>query len=166
MPLNIDKEVAAMKRMTVGELQSKYAEVYGESTNGRHKQWLIKRIAWRMQANEYGGLSDRALTRAREIANTSDLRTTPPGEDAAPPAKRIPGRAQLHPPAGDDRLPAVGLTIERVYKGVTYEVIVREGGFEFEGEFYKSLTAIAGVITGSHWNGYRFFKLDRKETSR
>lgn len=165
MPLNIDKEVAAMKRMTVGELQSKYAEVYGESTNGRHKQWLIKRIAWRMQANEHGGLSDRALARAREIANTSDLRTTPPGE-STPPPKRIPGTVQIHPPAGDDRLPAVGLSIERVYKGVTYEVIVREGGFEFEGEFYKSLTAIAGVITGSHWNGYRFFKLDRKEVGQ
>lgn len=161
MPLNIDKEVAAMKRMTVGELQSKYAEVYGESTNGRHKQWLFKRIAWRMQANEHGGLSDRALARAREIANTSDLRTTPPDNTTSPP-RRIPGTVQIHPPAGDDRLPAVGLTISRDYKGITYEVKVCKAGFEFEGEFYKSLTAIAGIITGSHWNGYRFFKLNRK----
>ena len=57
MSLNIKKEVAALKRMTVGQLQDKYVDVYGETTNGRHKQWLIKRIAWRMQANEYGGLS-------------------------------------------------------------------------------------------------------------
>ncbi|WP_372718055.1 DUF2924 domain-containing protein [Novipirellula sp.] len=74
-------------------------------------------------------------------------------------ALRFPSTVQIHPPAGDDRLPAFGLTIERIYKGVTNEVIVREGGFEFEGEFYKSLTAIARLITGSHWNGYRFFKL-------
>jgi hypothetical protein len=161
MPMNIEKEVAAMKRMTTGELQAKYAEVYGESTNGRHKQWLIKRIAWRMQANEYGGLSDRALARAREIANTADLRTTPPS-DSVPALGRSPGKLQIHPPTSDDRLPAAGLTIQRVYKGVTHEVIVREGGFEFEGEFYKSLTSIASAITGSHWNGYRFFKLDRK----
>jgi hypothetical protein len=58
-------------------------------------------------------------------------------------------------------LPAVGLSISRVYKGVTYEVEVCDGGFKFDGEFYKSLTAIAGIITGSHWNGFRFFKLDR-----
>ena len=159
MPLNIDKEVAAMKRMTVGQLQEKYAEVYGESTNGRHKEWLMKRIAWRMQANEYGGLSEAALARAREIANTSDLRTTPPSENV--PAPRVEPATQnlIHPPKQDRRLPAVGLRISRTYKGVDYEVIVRENGFEFEGEFYKSLSAIAKRITGSHWNGYRFFGL-------
>ena len=55
MMLNIDKEVAAMERMTVDQLRAKYAEVFGEPTNGRHKQWLIKRIAWRLQANAEGG---------------------------------------------------------------------------------------------------------------
>ena len=159
MPLNIDKEVAAMKRMTVGQLQEKYAEVYGESTNGRHKEWLMKRIAWRMQANEYGGLSEAALARAREIANTSDLRTTPPGENVPAPWVETATQNLIHPPKQDRRLPAVGLRISRTYKGVDYEVIVRENGFEFEGEFYKSLSAIAKRITGSHWNGYRFFGL-------
>ena len=52
--LNVDKEVAAMERMTVDQLRGKYAEVFGEPTNGRHKEWLIKRIAWRMQANAEG----------------------------------------------------------------------------------------------------------------
>lgn len=158
MPLNIYKEVAALKRMTVNELQSKYAEVFGEATNGRHKQWLIKRIAWRMQANEYGGLSQAALNRARQIADTSDLRTTAPDEQPETPT--IPGRPnQIHPPKHDSRLPAPGLRISRTYKGVDYDVIVLEVGFEFEGEYFKSLSAIAKKITGSHWNGYRFFGL-------
>ena len=38
-----------MERMTVDQLRAKYADVFGEQTNGRHKEWLIKRIAWRMQ---------------------------------------------------------------------------------------------------------------------
>ena len=46
MDLNIGKEVAVMKRMTVNELRAKYADVFGEETNGRHKEWLIRRIAW------------------------------------------------------------------------------------------------------------------------
>lgn len=163
MPLNIDKEVAAMKRMTVNELQAKYADVFGEATGGRHKQWLIKRIAWRMQANEYGGLSDAALVRAREIANTADLRTTPPGENTPVPEPDPARPNQIHPPKHDHRLPAVGLSIPRTYKGIDYEVIVRENGFEFEGEFYKSLSAIARRITGSHWNGYRFFGLQSED---
>ncbi len=50
-----------MKLMSVGELRKKYCEVFKEPTNGRNKVWLIKRIAWRMQANVEGDLSsDRA----------------------------------------------------------------------------------------------------------
>jgi hypothetical protein len=149
--LNIEKEVAAMRRMTVGELQRKYAEVFGENTNGRHKEWLLKRIAWRMQANEYGGLSQRARQRAREIANEADLRTTAP--------KRI--QAPRPADAGDDRLPPQGNAVERVYKGHLYSVTILDDGFEFEGERYKSLSAIAKTITGQHWNGYRFFNLTK-----
>ena len=58
MALNVTKEIAALKRMTVDQLRAKYAEVFGESTNSRHKQWLVKRIAWRMQANCEGDLSE------------------------------------------------------------------------------------------------------------
>ena len=165
MSLNIKKEVAALSRMTVGQLQDKYFDVYGETTKGRHKQWLIKRIAWRMQVNEFGGLSDRAVARARGIANTADLRIIPPCDPTEVP-ERIPDRMQLHPAKQDDRLPAPGLTIPRVYKGVEYIVTVMESGFEFEGELYKSLSAIAKKITGQHWNGYRFFKLEKPETRR
>ena len=62
--LNVAKEVSAMERMTVDQLRAKYAEVFGERTNGRHKAWLIKRIAWRLQANVEGDLSERARRRA------------------------------------------------------------------------------------------------------
>ena len=65
--MNVEKEVAAMERMTVDQLRSKYAEVFQEPTRSRHKQYLIKRIAWRMQANAEGGLSERALRRAMEL---------------------------------------------------------------------------------------------------
>jgi hypothetical protein len=78
MALNVKREVAQMERMTVSELRDKFAEVCGESTNGRNKQWLIKRITWRMQANKYGGLSERSLRRAAEIAIFADLRLTAP----------------------------------------------------------------------------------------
>ena len=50
MGMNIGKEVAAMRRMTVNELRAKSVDVFGETTNARHREWLIRRIAWRMQA--------------------------------------------------------------------------------------------------------------------
>ena len=54
--------------------------------------------------------------------------------------------------------PAKGARLRREWKGKTYEVVVRDdGNFEYEGEIYRSLSSIAGVITGTHWNGKKFF---------
>lgn len=59
MKLNLKKELAALERLTVGELQQRYVEVFGEPVRSRHKQYLIRRIAWRLQANAEGGLTGR-----------------------------------------------------------------------------------------------------------
>ena len=159
MYLNVGKEVAALKRMTVGELRAKYADVFGEETNARHKEWLVRRIAWRMQALAEGDLSERARQRAAELANDADLRTSAPkaAKPAVVPAQRT--KTMTLVVAGDDRLPMPGTIIAREYKGQTLEVHVLPHGFEFEGEVYKSLSAVAKAITGSHCNGYYFFRL-------
>jgi hypothetical protein len=60
MHLTVGKEVAALQRMTVKELRDRYAEVFGEETPANNKAWLVKRIAWRLQAVAEGGLSERA----------------------------------------------------------------------------------------------------------
>ena len=64
--------------------------------------------------------------------------------------------------ATDARLPAPGTAIVRQYKGRALQVLVLTDGFEFEGQRYKSLSAVAKKITGSHVNGYRFFGLEGK----
>ena len=68
MPVNTAKEVAALERMTVGELRLRYAEVFNEETKAGNKAWLIKRIAWRLQSLEEGDISERARQRAAELA--------------------------------------------------------------------------------------------------
>jgi hypothetical protein len=159
MGLNIDKQLALMQRMTVGELQQKFAEVHGEQPRGRNKQWLIKRIAWRMQANAEGGPSERALRRAAELANDADLRLTAPRNSAANPAAAV--EACRPTVALDPRLPMPGTAIIRKYKGQVHQIVVLRDGFEFEGERYKSLSAVAKAITGTHWNGFHFFGLNK-----
>ncbi len=156
--MNVDKEVAAMQRMTVGQLREKYAEVFGESTNGRHKLWLIKRIAWRLQANAEGGLSERARRRAMELANDADLRMTPPRQRKPSPGaeeRTVSVDTKIRPQT--TLLP--GTVLKRDYKRATVRVTVLADGFEHEGQRYKSLSAIAKVVTGTHWNGYHFFGL-------
>ena len=160
MDLNVAKEVAAMKRMTVNELRAKYADVFGEPTKARHKEWLERRIAWRMQALAEGDLTERARQRAEELANDADLRTTAPKAPkvAAGPAECTATTALRVAP--DRRLPMPGQEIARDYKGQKLIVRVLPHGFELEGEVYKSLSAVAKKITGTHCNGYLFFRLN------
>ncbi len=60
----------------------------------------------------------------------------------------------------DDRLPPPGTILTRSYKGTTIRVQVLEKGFAYEGELYKSLSAVAKAVTGSHCNGFLFFRLN------
>lgn len=159
MSFNVEKEVAELQRMTVAQLRERYAEVFGDETKTGNKAWLIKRIAWRMQANAEGGLSERARQRAAEIANEADIRMTPPRpkQVAAMPERRtVSAPLQIN---GDRRLPMPGAIITRDYKGRKILVRVLSNGFDFEGEVYKSLSAVAKAITGSHTNGFYFFRL-------
>ena len=74
MDLNVGKEVAALQRMTVKELRARYAEVFGEETLAQNRIWLVKRIAWRLQALAEGDLSQRARRcRTAESACDPDL---------------------------------------------------------------------------------------------
>ena len=158
MNLDIDHEVAVMRQMSIGELREKYECVFGETTTSRHPSCLIRRIAWRMQANEQGGISCRARRRVEELANEADLRMTAP---KPPPSGN--GETVTHPaPAAileaEDE-PTVGTKLVRQYKGQEYVVTIAKNGVRWEGTLYRSLSAVAKAITGSHWNGRAFFGL-------
>jgi hypothetical protein len=158
MLLNVGKEVAALERMTVKDLQARYADAFGEETLANNKSWLVKRIAWRLQALAEGDLSERARQRAAELANDADLRTTPPKLriSTAPAERTKTGTLRID---GDRRLPPPGSVLTRTYKGQTLRVTVLPTGFEFEGDLFKSLSAVAKAVTGQHCNGYHFFRL-------
>ena len=142
MALNVQKELARLERMPIRELKDKYAEVFGEQTRSGNRQWLVKRVIWRMQANEYGDLSERARQRAMELADDRDLRMKPPKAKPTNGAKPV-------ATSDDPRLPMPGTVLTRKYKGQTVNVTVLKDGFEHEGETYPSLSAVAKAITGS-----------------
>jgi hypothetical protein len=165
MNLNVGKELAALQRLSVTELRDRYAEAFGEGTNANNRAWLIKRIAWRLQALAEGDLSERARRRAAELANDADLRLSPPKIKVVP--TEATGRTTTGVLADktDDRLPLPGTIITREYKGQLLQVRVQAKGFEYAGELYKSLSAVAKAITGSHCNGYAFFRLEKEVVS-
>ncbi len=140
MDTTVGKELAALQRLGVPQLKARYAELFGEQPSTKNRVWLVKRLAWRLQALAEGDLSERARKRAAELANDADLRTTPPREK---PAQAPAGRTVTAPaPARlDDRLPPPGTILTRPYKGRTSQVRVLADGFEYDGEVYASLSA-------------------------
>jgi len=168
--LDITKELAAMEKMTATQLRARHAELFGEESRSGNRQWLFRRCAWRLQALAEGDLCERAMQRAKELARDVDVRLRPPSElDAAlqtrPADVTRPVQACLVLNS-DTRLPMPGTRLTRRYKGHEYMLEVLDSGFAYDGEVYRSLSAIAHAITGSHWNGYLFFNLTdpRKES--
>ncbi len=161
MEINVAKEVAALQRLSVSDLRGKYAEVFGESTTTGNKTWLVRRIAWRLQALAEGDLSERAKARATELARDADLRVTAPKGKAVAGTVGPVRTGTLPREKADGRLPPPGTVLTRKYKASVIQVKVLANGFEYEGQVYSSLSAVAKAITGSHCNGYHFFRLNK-----
>jgi len=149
-------EVQRMAAMTVGQLQDRYTELWEHAPRSRNRTWLTRKIAWRLQMLAESGLSQRARERATTLSDDAPLRSSLPTRlplmPPPAPAKRVASR--------DSRLPEVGSVIVREYQGRRLQVHVLENGLEFDGQRYRSLSAVAKAITGSHINGFRFFHLE------
>jgi len=162
--IEIIREIDKLRTMTVTALREKYLEVFGEETRSGNKDFLWKRIAWRIQAIEEGDLSERARRRAEELSSDADLRVRAPNGALAAPAALNTSITATHAfqATVDRRLPVSGTMLTRQYKGATIRVMVLEKGFEYNGKRYRTLSSISQEITGSRWNGYHFFGLQKE----
>jgi hypothetical protein len=152
--------IEQLRNLSVIALRRKYQEVFGEESRSSNKQFLFRRIAWRLQANAEGGLSERARRRSAEIVNEADLRTRAPGEFwPGQVAAGSCGALDRSQPQRDWRLPPPGSLLTRRIGDRQIVVKVLESGFEFESRRYRSLSAIAREVTGTRWNGLLFFGL-------
>ena len=127
------------------ELQERWRSLFGGEPPAYHRRFLVKRLAYRIQELAYGGLPDPAHAKMRDILRDAGLT-----EDGLAPGKgRLARRSR--------ELPTTGTRLVRVWNGDRHEVTTIQGGFEYQGRRYRSLSAIAKAITGTHWNGRAFF---------
>jgi hypothetical protein len=152
-------QIVQLRRLNTRQLRERYREVFGHDTATAHKQHLVRRIAWRLQSLRAGDLSERARRRATEIANDADLRVTVSRDVMK--AASAPVEQPIEPPPPQPppsrRQFMAGAKLTRLYQGRRLTVQVVEDGFEFEGERYRSLSAVARAATGTRWNGLLFF---------
>lgn len=156
-------DIKRLKDAGVAELQRRYREVFGEEPRSRHREFLWKRIAWRLQANAEGDLTERAQRKATELANDLDLRIRAPKDmmrhfGGPSPALTVVEQVAFH---HDPRVPMPGTLLSREFRGRRVEVMVLHDGFEYGGDVYKTLSAAAKAATGTQWNGFDFFGLKK-----
>jgi len=162
MPPHLASALAALPRLRVAELRAQFAVVFGEPTPSHNKVWLVRRIAWRVQAQAEGGLSERARQYALQITEDADLRLCPPKKSSGTqPGIRVAPSRQTDP-----RLPTPGTQLVKRYKDDTITVTVLADGFQHGERVYKSLSAIARQVTGTQWNGFSFFGLSSPKRRR
>jgi len=162
IPASIRRELVGLCAMSLGELVAKYQELFGAPTRTHNREYLRRRIAYRLQEVQEGGLSPRAVERIAELAPHARVRARQPllarGALEAAVATASPVAAPR-----DSRLPPTGTVITRMHEAALHRVTVLETGFEYQGTRYRSLSKIAKLITGKDWNGFRFFFGNSKE---
>jgi hypothetical protein len=126
----VTNEVRALETLDLGALRDEWRRRFGPPPTMRSRELLAHLLAWRIQEQVLGGLD----------AATIRMLTS----DRLPPAR----------PTFD-----AGTILRRDWQGRTFEVGVVDGGFEQAGVHYRSLSAVARAITGTRWNGLRFFGL-------
>jgi hypothetical protein len=137
--------LAALKAMSVKELKAEWEKLIGTAAPNNSRNFLESRLAYRIQELTYGG-PDKQTRRLLDLL-----------------ADEVEGTLTRKSQIADPRNPVVGTKLIREWDGVAHTVTVLRDGFEWNGRRYKSLSAVARTITGTRWNGYRFFGLRERK---
>ena len=134
-----------LERMGRNELKGFWRERFGsDAPNSRATDLLRRRIAWRLQEEQFGGLSAETKRRLRDLAKAYE-------QDSE------------HKPSAQPKM-QTGTVLTREWKGRIYTVQVKSDGYVYNGQHYKGLSKIAREITGTRWSGPLFFGLRKSVT--
>jgi hypothetical protein len=145
MSKSVLAQIGALKSMPVPGLKARWRELFDTEPPAYNRRFLESRLAYRIQELAFGGLKPETVERLAALAESLDRRPTK--------------RARV----AQDR-PITGTQLIRDWQGIEHSVTVRDEGYEYRGRPYKSLSAIARLITGVRWNGWVFFGLKNQRT--
>ena len=150
---SVTQEIEELRNMAVPELTRRYRELFGKPPRVKHREHLWKRCAWKIQEQRFGGLSKVAKRRLDELIGEIDVPLGTPQQSVS---GHLNARVR---PSGH----TVGTVFTRPWHDREVRAVAVEGGFECDGVVYRSLSAVAKAVTGSHWNGRLFFNLTSRK---
>jgi Protein of unknown function (DUF2924) len=145
MSNSVLSQIAALKTMPVADLKGRWRKLFDAEPPPYNRRFLESRLAYRIQELAYGGLKPETLERLAALAQQLDGKPTKRARSA-------------------QNRPITGTRLVREWQGIEHSVMVRDEGYEYRGRPYKSLSAIARLITGTRWNGWTFFGLKNQRT--
>jgi hypothetical protein len=132
--------LARLPELDLGELRQRWRALYkADASPHLSRELLLRAVAYRMQEIALGGLRPERQRQLRQFAQ--QLKESGEG--------RIRPRPELKP----------GTRLVREWRGRTYDVLVLDDSFVWQGMTYRSLSALARKITGTAWSGPLFFGL-------
>lgn len=138
------KQLAELQRLTMGELKTKYTEMFGTDSPQTNVTNLRRKLAYRIQEMYYGGLTNAEKAVLDSMAQKDPI-------------------AKLEKSDLPKGVILKGTRFSRLWHNKVYEVIATgDGKFDYNGQLYKSLSQVAKEITGTSWNGRLFFGLEPK----
>ncbi len=145
----IAKTIAELPGMTTKELRDKWTELYGQQPPRFNRQFLIKKLAHRIQELAYGGLSKEVKDRMNRLLDEEGYDELGVKRGRRATVKPLPGTVFI-----------------RMWNNRERKVTALDSGFEYEGSVYNSLSSVARAITGTNWNGPAFFGLRNKKNGK
>jgi hypothetical protein len=153
----LSAEIAALKELDIEGLRKRWRRLFRAAAPPHLPKYLLFRVlAYRIQANALGDLDRETIRYLDRVARESEQRQAQAG------GKRRSRSSQILPPAPTARALHPGTILVREHAGVLHRVVVMENGFAWEGKTFRSLSETAQAITGTNWNGPRFFGLRPK----
>lgn len=145
-----DEQIRRLHSMNTAELSRLWAALFGFACYSRRRAFIRRRLEWRINTLVSGGISERALKRAEEIADDTLLRVK---------SRAFRPRVEKEPPSQAHEI------IRKSYKGVDYEVIRTGNGFLYKGSRYATLSEVSTLIAGYYVSGNKFFGLKPQKRS-
>jgi hypothetical protein len=143
--LMVIRQIMPLQNKTTKELNDLWDKMFGIPPVVASKQHMIAKLAYRIQELAYGGLDEATENKIQAAVREISM----PRKANEKPLKKF--------------MPMLGTKIVKEYRGATHEVMVVSNGFAYGGSVYSSLSAVAQKITGTKWNGYKFFNFSRSE---
>lgn len=143
----VDQELEGLPHALIRDLRKRWKELFASDPPKAFGPDLLRRaIAQRIQEQAYGGLEPAVRRELKLIIKLHGSKTN--------------GRTEL------PRRIGAGAVVLREWKGATHRVTVLSNGFSYNQQIYQSLSEVARAITGTRWNGPRFFGLRKPDVAK